>query len=412
MKIRFFLIILFMFSFYSIRAQNGNELTNEQKQYITKFIYPISTYEPSTSNNDDLEVLSKFIGNSDIVGLGESTHGSSEVYKMKYRISQYLIKDLDFNIFSLEANMPESYLMNNYISKNIDSPKDILRGMYFWLWQTQETLNFVKWLKIHNENTNNKILFDGFDMQYYFGALKQVRDVYNANNYPLDDINSLIKILKDNKRGQKKYKNKIQKTVNLLLDKVSQKASQIKDEESKKRFLQNITIIRQHIKVGSSVTRDKFMAENVDWIKQNYNPSKVIVSAHNFHVSKENSLSMGYHINQKYQNNYVNFGFAFFEGNYTASIDRKIGTFTSQTAPIGSVEYNLNSLNLPYFILDLKAIKKDNNELGNWVLKKIPFRKTGSGTKNDEFRKTNIADSFDYLIFINKSSHSNLLREY
>lgn len=154
------------------------------------------------------------------------------------------------------------------------------------------------------------------------------------------------------------------------------------------------------------------MAENVDWIKQNYNPSKVIISAHNFHVSKENRSSMGYNINEKYQNDYINFGFAFYEGNYTASIDEKIGTFTSQTAPIGSLEYNLNSLNIPYFILDLKSIKKDNNELGKWLLKRIEFRKTGSGTKSDEFKKTNIADSFDYLIFINKSSHSNLLREY
>ncbi len=401
-----------MFSSYAIRAQNGNELTTEQQQYIKQFIYPISTYEPSTPNNDDLQVLNKFIGNSDIVGLGESTHGSSEVYKMKYRISQYLIKDLDFNIFSLEANMPESNLMNNYISKNINSAKDILRGMYFWIWETQETLDFVEWLKIHNESDNENVLFDGFDMQYYFGALKQIRDVYKENNYPLDDINNLSKILKDNNRGQKKYTNKIQKNVNFLLNIISQKALKIENKENKKRFLQNITIIRQNIKVHNTSTRDKFMAENVDWIKQNYIPCKLIVSAHNSHVSKGNSHLMGYHINQKNQNNYVNFGFAFYEGNYTASIDRKLGAFKSQTAPIGSLEYNLNSLNIPYFIIDLKSIKNDNNELGKWILKKIQFRKTGSGTKNDEFVKTNITDSFDYLIFINKSSHSNLLNEY
>ncbi|SEM32268.1 erythromycin esterase [Chryseobacterium taichungense] len=412
MKIKIYLIILFIFSFYAIQAQKGNELTDEQKKYITKFIYPLSTYEPSTANEEDLKVLDKFIGNSKIVGLGESTHGSSEVYKMKYRISEYLIKNLNYNIFSLEANMPESYLMNNYISKNIDSPRHILSGMYFWLWQTQETLNFVEWLKIYNENTNNKVLFDGFDMQHYFGALQGIRDIYKTNNYELDDFNNLFKVLKEKNRGQRRYTAKNQVTINDLLDKVSQKAVNIDDAEIKKRYLQNITIIRQKIQVGSSVTRDKFMAENIDWIKQNYTPSKIIVSAHNFHVSKENSFSMGFHINKKYQNNYVNFGFAFYEGNYTASINKKVGTFTSQTAPQGSLEYNLNSLNIPYFVLDLKSIKADNNELGKWILKKILFRKTGSGTENNEFRKTNIADSFDYLVFINKSTHSNLLTEH
>lgn len=411
MKIKFYLIILFVFSFYGIKAQNVNELTDEQKKYINKFIYPLSTYEPSTANIEDLKILNKFIGNSKIVGLGESTHGSSEVYKMKYRISEYLIKNLNYNIFSLEANMPESYLMNNYINKNIGTPQNVLSGMYFWLWQTQETLNFVEWLKIHNESSNNKVLFDGFDMQYYFGALEGIRNIYKANNFDLDDIDTLIKVLKENNRGMRSYTGKTQVVINDLLDKVSERAVKIDDVEIKKRYLQNITIIRQNIQIGSSATRDKFMAENIDWIKQNYTPSKVIVSAHNFHISKENYLSMGFHLNKKNQGDYVNFGFAFYEGNYTASINKKVGTFASQTAPQGSLEYNLNSLNISYFVLDLKSVKADNNELGEWILNKIQFRKTGSGTEKNEFRKTNIADSFDYLIFINKSSHSNLLRE-
>lgn len=409
MKIKLFSIILITLCFVAVQAQKGTELTIEQKHYLTKFIYPLSTYEPSSDHKEDLKVLNKFIGNSDIVGLGEATHGSSEVYKMKYRISQYLIENLNFNIFSLEANMPESYLMNNYISKNVDTPQNVLRGMYFWLWQTQETLRFVEWLKTHNENTSNQILFDGFDMQYYFGALKQIKDLYDAHKYPLDDINNLNKILKDHKRGQRKYRNKIQSSVNTMLNKVSQKATGITDPETKKRFLQNISIIRQSVQVSNAIVRDKFMAENVNWIKQNYNLSKVIVSAHNSHISKENSKLMGHHIDQKYKSDYVNFGFAFYEGNYTALIDGKLGTYISQTAPVGSLEYNLNSLNIPYFILDLKSVKKDNNELGKWMLKEIQFRKTGSGTTDGEFRKTNIADSFDYLIFINKSSHSNLL---
>jgi erythromycin esterase len=59
--------------------------------------------------------------------------------------------------------------------------------------------------------------------------------------------------------------------------------------------------------------------------------------------------------------------------------------------------------------VDLKAIKKDGNKLGHWILEDILFRKTGSGTEKNEFKKTNVADSFDYLIFINKSTNSKLL---
>ncbi|WP_228390723.1 TraB/GumN family protein, partial [Chryseobacterium contaminans] len=92
-----------------------------------------------------------------------------------------------------------------------------------------------------------------------------------------------------------------------------------------------------------------------------------------------------------------------------ASIDGKLGTYNSEKAGPGTLEYKLNSLNIPVFILDLKAIKKDGNKLGNWILQDILFRKTGSGTDKNEFIKTNVANSFDYLIFINKSTNSKLL---
>ncbi len=111
-------------------------------------------------------------------------------------------------------------------------------------------------------------------------------------------------------------------------------------------------------------------------------------------------------------NNYINFGFAFYEGSYSASINRKIGTYNSEMAFPGTLEYKLNSLNIPIFILDLKSIKNENNKLGKWIIEDVLFRKTGSGTDKNEFKKTNIANSFDYLIFINKSTNSKLLNDY
>lgn len=151
------------------------------------------------------------------------------------------------------------------------------------------------------------------------------------------------------------------------------------------------------------------MAENVKWLKENYLNSKVIVSAHNYHIAKLNSDRMGYWINEMYGQDFVNFGFAFYEGTYSASIDGKLGTYNSEKGGPKTLEYKLNSLNIPIFILDLKAIRKDGNKLGNWILEDILFRKTGSGTDKSEFTKTNVAKSFDYLIFINKSTKSKLL---
>lgn len=400
-----FMLVLF---FVTISAQSKNDLNSEEKEYISKFIYPIKTFNPDERDNSDLLILNKLIGNSKIVGLGESTHGSSEVYQMKYRISEYLIAHKNFNVFSLEANMPESFLMNQYIQEEKGNPKDILKGMYFWLWQTEETLTFVEWLKKYNENHNSKVFFDGFDMQYAKGAIDQIRKTYQENRLPEQEINDLETALKENNRGFRTYSKKSQKNLSEYLFSIKEKSISIKNPEEKSRFLQNVDIIRQYIQ-QSFIRRDKFMAENVKWLKENHLNSKVIVSAHNYHIAKLNSDRMGYWINEMYGQDFVNFGFAFYEGTYSASIDGKLGTYNSEKAGPGTLEYKLNSLNIPIFILDLKAIRKDDNKIGNWILKDILFRKTGSGTNKSEFTKTNVANSFDYLIFINKSTNSKLL---
>ncbi|MBP2618122.1 erythromycin esterase family protein [Chryseobacterium jejuense] len=404
LKLSFILIVFFI----TITAQSKNDLNSEEKEYISKFIYPIKTFNPDERDNSDLLILNKLIGNSKIVGLGESTHGSSEVYQMKYRISEYLIANKNFNVFSLEANMPESFLMNQYIREEKGDPKDILKGMYFWLWQTEETLTFVEWLKKYNENHHSKVFFDGFDMQFAKGAVDQIRKTYQENHLSEQEINDLETALKENNRGFRTYSKKSQKTIAEYLFLIQQKSISIKNPEEKLRFLQNVDIIRQYSQLNF-IRRDQFMAENIKWLKENYLNSKVIASAHNYHIAKLKSDRMGYWLNEMYDKDFVNFGFAFYEGTYSASMDGKLGTYNSEKAGPRTLEYKLNSLNIPIFILDLKAIKKDGNKLGNWILKDILFRKTGSGTDKNEFIKTNVANSFDYLIFINKSTNSKLL---
>lgn len=404
LKLSFILVLFFV----TISAQSKNDLNSEEKEYISKFIYPIKTFNPDEKDNSDLLILNKLIGNSKIVGLGESTHGSSEIYRMKYRMSEYLIAHKNFNVFSLEANMPESFLMNQYIQEEKGNPKDILKGMYFWLWQTEETLNFVEWLKKYNENNDSKVFFDGFDMQYATGAIDQIRKTYQENQLPEQDINDLETALKENNRGFRTYSQKSQKILSEYLVLIKEKSTSIKNPDEKLRFLQNVDIIRQYIQ-QNFIRRDKFMAENVKWLKENHLNSKVMVSAHNYHIAKLNSDRMGYWINEMYGQDFVNFGFAFYEGTYSASIDGKLGTYNSEKAGPKTLEYKLNSLNIPIFILDLKAIRKDGNKLGHWILDDILFRKTGSGTDKSEFTKTNVANSFDYLIFINKSTNSKLL---
>jgi erythromycin esterase len=96
LKLSFILIVFFI----TINAQSKHDLNSERIYF--KIYISIRTLNPEEKDNSDLQILNKLIGNSAIVGLGEATHGSSEVYQMKYRISEYLIAHKNFNVFSLK----------------------------------------------------------------------------------------------------------------------------------------------------------------------------------------------------------------------------------------------------------------------------------------------------------------------
>ena len=386
-----------------------SELTAQEITEIKKYVYPLNSFDPTSSDDSDLKILKNLIGNSNVVGLGESTHGTSEIYKMKDRITRYLAKNENFDIFSLEAYMQQAYLANDYTIKNTATINEALQNLVFFVWKTKEMSEMLQWMKKYN-NGSQKILFTGFDMQDSSESIKQLSNAFSEDKEITQKIEKLSSAVKEfvgeNKGNTKSYV--LQKEhadiIYPIIRKLKTKINEIpKFSEVEKSWQnQNVRIIEQLLE-KSSINRDKFMAENFLWIKEHNPNSKFIISAHNGHISNSKN-KMGKFLKDKLQNDYITFGFAFFDGEYTArgTKDKILGTQTAQKPYLGTYEYWLNSLNIPYFILDLKEMKKDKNL--SWLVTDLEFRSVGHTKPTNEFYSTNISNDYDYLIFINKST--------
>src|SRR5204863_6439007 len=70
-----------------------------------------------------------------------------------------------FTIFSIEANMPEAYRLNDYVLNGKGDPAALIKGMYFWTWSTEEVLDMVQWMREFNQSGKGRVEFTGFDMQ-------------------------------------------------------------------------------------------------------------------------------------------------------------------------------------------------------------------------------------------------------
>ncbi len=140
---------------------------------------------------DDMQPLKKVVGDARIVSLGEATHGSREFFQLKHRMVEFLTTQMGFTIFSIEANMPEAYKLNDFILNGTGDPAKLIKGTYFWTWDTQEVLDMVLWMREFNKSGKGRIEFTGFDMQTPTVAVDIVRE-WVAKNDP-DYASTLVR---------------------------------------------------------------------------------------------------------------------------------------------------------------------------------------------------------------------------
>ena len=146
------------------------EVTN----WVRTNAVPLKTVE-ARHGFDDMEPLRRIIGDARIVSLGEATHGTREFFQLKHRMLEFLATQMGFTIFSIEANMPEAYRLNDYVLNGTGDPAALLRGMYFWTWNTEEVLDMVRWMREFNASGKGRVQFTGFDMQTTTVAAEIVR---------------------------------------------------------------------------------------------------------------------------------------------------------------------------------------------------------------------------------------------
>ncbi len=410
------LLIVFFYAGNSIWAQT--DINKGTTDWLNKNCIPIK-YVKAGNGFADIQPLKDLIGEARIVSLGECTHGSSEIFSMKHRMLEYLVKEKGFTIFSIEANMPEAYALNEYIIDGKGDPKKLLAGMYFWTWYTQEVLDMIEWMKKYNETAVKKIMFTGFDMQFPDISIKILREYLTLHNSGFLSILNEYDSLSRKKQMKKNEGNSNFKTLEAYAQTIMDSLNTYKPKMYSKDFnwaFQNARILWQYAANHfSNPSRDESMAENVNWILEENPSAKIVLWAHNGHIRKDNDgfeyKSMGEYLDKLYGKQMIVIGFATAEGTYTAvqrdgkkytGLDSANNLLTKEN----SYESVFSTADAANFLLDLRNISKEQEGSG-WVFEKM-FSLTIGAMAMDKFQftKINLTTHFDMIIFIRKTSAS------
>lgn len=130
-----------------------------------------------TEKQDDLSLLKKIVGKAEVVCLGESRHDIHEQFQLKHRFIKYLVEEMNFKTFALEASLPYSNKINDYILNGNGNLDELMSNMPGWfLWDTQEIKNILNWLYEYNkeQDIENKVNFYGIDIVAPNNGLEQI----------------------------------------------------------------------------------------------------------------------------------------------------------------------------------------------------------------------------------------------
>jgi len=338
-----------------------------------------------------LDALLDRIGDARVVLLGEATHGTSEFYAMRARITEALIARKGFNIVALEADWPDASAVDRTVRGRDATP---LREPMFsrfptWMWRNREMEAFVDWLTARNRcvrEEHRKTSVHGLDIYSLNNSIGAVLDFLGRTDaQAAERAREMYACFTPWERDPGTYGRAV--TAGLLagcerealtaLDALlAERLRYLKgDADGFFDAARNATVVREAEKYyramyrGSKESwnlRDRHMFETLLALLEHRGPeSRAVVWAHNSHVgnatatemSKHGELNLGQLVRERFGDRAYSIGFGTDHGTVAAASewDGPMEFKEIRPAHADSYEHLCHASGVPAFMLPLRA---------------------------------------------------------
>jgi len=144
-------------------------------------------------NDTELDALMDRIGDARVVLIGEASHGTSEFYRMRQRITAALVERKGFNLIGAEADWPDAEHVDDYVrlrDGKADRPREAFARFPSWMWRNAEVHAFVSWLRAHNEKRKpaERASFHGLDLYSMYASIHEVVEHLDREDAELAEV--------------------------------------------------------------------------------------------------------------------------------------------------------------------------------------------------------------------------------
>jgi erythromycin esterase len=386
---------------------------------------------------DDLRPLKKTLKDVRLVGLGEATHGSREFFQFKHRMLEFLVREMGYTVFAIEASYPACYNINDYVLEGKGDRAAALASQKFWTWDTNEVAEMIEWMREYNKSVPaaKRVKFLGYDIQHFGQALDLVTS-YVKKVAP-DEAERAEAALKPFRLEVQQFsqlsdEEKTQARIRLLelLGFLSFNQKRFIRQTSAEEFERVLQHARNPMQFYEGYARamkdpkypynrDYYMAENIAYLlDQEPAGTKMVVWAHNGHIQMGNlgqMPAMGSWLKQYFGPAYYALGFSFNEGGFQSRDLSPSGRgvlkeFTVGPASAGSGDWYLAQAGIANYIVDFRSAPTQG-EVAEWLGSTLAMRSVGSGFSTESPERnfqfpTILKQHYDGMIFISRTTRA------
>jgi erythromycin esterase-like protein len=397
----------------------------------------------------DYDDLLDELGSASVVLLGEATHGTHEFYRERATITQRLIAEKGFGGVAIEADWPDAYRVNRFVrgaggdEEATDALSDFKR-FPSWMWRNADVLDFVGWLRAHNETqpAERRAGFYGLDlyslhasMRAVIGVLskidpdaaRQARVRYACFDRYGDDVQAyahatryalsascereVITQLVELRRRAAEYAARDGRLAPDDLFFAEQNARVVLGAEAYYR-----TMFEGHVESWN--LRDRHMADTLDrlarFLSRPHHPARIVVWAHNSHVGDARATQMGARgeLNlgrlaaEQWRSAAVSIGFTTYDGTVTAATEWDGPAHRRHVRPAlpESYEYLFHETRLGQFLLPLRRPVDLASALADRRLERaIGVLYLPETERRSHYFHARLSDQFDYVIHFDRT---------
>ena len=393
------------------------------------------------SKTSDLQWLRDAFRNVSYVGLGEATHGTREFFQMKHRMLEFLVTEMGFRVFAIEAPYAGCLNINDYVLYGKGDAYSALASQSFWTWDTEEVIALIEWIRRYNQSVSadRRIEFHGIDIQSNAkgGGIDRVQAyllrVDPAFGSARSEFFSSVKLF-DMDRS-KKADGLRDQWHEMMESMTNNKENYIRltSQDEFNQISRLATVVFQMLDAfgmraddprrAEREWRDYYMAENLNALVAHAgSKAKIVVWGHNAHMSADAGADvnmgqrpLGSYLRAAYGERYFAMGFAFNEGGFQAcqlKDGRLVGLkeVRVDAATTDSLDWILTQVLPNNYILNLRGNDLPNC-LKSWVNTEIMQRSYGAVADQagleDAYYPVTVGRAFDAIIFIHKTTRAS-----